>query len=140
MSIVVRDVNNGLGVKIYGSGTITGEEFIEVMEKHLTQDKERFRQYRYSLSDYTNVNKFELSVSDIQYVAGLCKTAAMANPDAIVAIVADKNISYGLSRMWQILTDDTDWEINIFRNRDEAEVWIRIRANEKHGIKQLSFE
>jgi hypothetical protein len=59
MPIEIKDLEGGLGNIILGRGIVTEEEFVDVLKKHLTQDKEKFKKYRYSLTDYTAVTKVE---------------------------------------------------------------------------------
>ena len=41
--------------------------------------------------------------------------------------------------MWEILADETKWEIMVFQNREDAEDWIRQKVKEKYGIGDLTF-
>ena len=110
-----------------------------MLKKHLTQDKEKFRKFRYSLSDLTAVSKVEVPTKAIELIAEFCRSAAIVNPKAVVAAVADQDLIYGLARMLEILRDETDWENEVFRNREDAEAWIRERVKEKYGIDNLTF-
>ena len=56
-----------------------------------------------------------------------------------VAHVATKDIAFGLCRMWEILSDETKWEIMVFRNREDAEAWIMQKVKDKCGIGDLTF-
>jgi hypothetical protein len=73
-------------------------------------------------------------------VSSICRTAAAAvNPDAIVAVVAETDLTYGLSRMWEIMCDEIDWEIRIFRSTEEARNWIMERVKERWNIIDLTI-
>ena len=41
-----------------------------------------------------------------------------------MAIVAGTTVGYGLSRMFQTLADETDYEIEVFRKVDDALKWL----------------
>ena len=41
--------------------------------------------------------------------------------------------------MTQMLLDGTEWEYEVFRNREDAEAWIRERVSEKFGIDDLAL-
>jgi len=75
----------------------------------------------------------------IERIAVVSKNAAAVNPDIVIATVADQDIMYGLSRMAQTLRDRTDLENDVFRNRQDAEAWIRERVKEKYGIDDPVF-
>ena len=139
MALIIKDLDNGIGSLIIGSGVITREEYVSVLKKHLSEDLEKFRKYRYNLADYTAALKVEVLPEDIKMIAGLCKEAAKINNETILARVATKDITFGLSRMAEAFMHETGWEIMVFRTRDEAEAWIRKRVMEKFGIENLEF-
>ena len=139
MTIEIKDVKDGLGNVILGSGIVKEEEYIDVMKKYLTQDEEKFKKYRYSLADWTAINEAKISSDAVQLIARLCKQAAKVNPNIIVGSVTDQNYIFGLARMAYIMRDDTDWENKAFRNRAEAEAWIKQRVKEKYSIDDLTF-
>jgi aconitase A len=140
MPIEVKNVNGGIGVSIVGRGVVTEREYLHTLRKHLTQDPEKFKKYRYSLSDYTAVTKVEVSTEAIWSIAELCKSAAKVNPDAVVAIVVDRDYLFGLSRMMETVMDDVEWDYLIFRNKEDAETWIRQRVWQKYSIDDLIFD
>jgi hypothetical protein len=140
MPLEVISLDGGIGNTIVGQGKVTEQEYVEVMTKHLTQDEDKFRKYRYSLSDYTAVTGLEVPTSAIKKMMQLARVSAATNPAAIVAIVANQDLVFGLSRMSEILLDATEWEISVFRSRDEAEEWIRRRVNARFGIAELTME
>ena len=139
MSLIIKDLDNGIGSLIIGSGVITREEYVTVLKKHLSEDLEKFRKYRYNIADYTAVLKVEVLAEDIRMIAGLCREVAKKNNEIILARVAPKDITFGLSRMSEAFLDETGWEIMVFRARDEAEAWIRKRVMEKFGIENLKL-
>jgi len=139
MPIEIKDSDGGLGNIIIGRGIVTEEELVDALKKHLTQDKDKFKQYRYSLSDYTATTKLEVSTQKIKLIAEYGKRAAIGNPEAIVAVVANQDLIYGLTRMWEALLAGTNWETMAFRNREDAEAWIKERVKERYGIDDLTF-
>ena len=139
MPIEIKDLDDGMGVSIIGRGVVTEEEYVDTLKKHLTQDKNKFKKYRYSISDYTAATKEKVPTKAINLIAQLCKEAALVNPDAVVAVVADKDITYGLSRMWEFFLGEIIWEVMVFRSRHDAETWVKKRVNEKFGINDLTM-
>ena len=140
MSINIRDVDGGLGNIITGRGIIIDEEYVDSLKKHLTQDEDKFKKYRYSLSDYTATTEIDIATESVDLIAHYCRKASVVNPEAVVAIVADEDLIYGLARMWEILIDETDWDTMVFRKREDAEAWIRERVKEKYEINDLTFD
>ena len=139
MAITISDSDGGLGNIIQVEGKVTEAELLPALKEHLTQDPEKFRRYRYSLSDYTAVTSIDLSGSSVESIARYCKEASRINPDAVVTIVAARDLVFGLSRMWEAWLEDTDWETMIFRTSEGAEEWVRQRVEEKYGITSLTF-
>ena len=139
MPIEIKDSDNGLGVVITGRGIVTEDEYLELFKEHLAQAGDQFKKYRYSLNDWTEVSAVEVTSDAIAQIAELCKQAAKINPDPVVAHVAARDITFGLARMWENLAYETKWEIMIFRQREDAEEWIRQIVKEKYGIIGLTF-
>ena len=77
-----------------------------------------------------------MTSADIVALADLHKKVEQLVPDCVVALVADKNVTYGLGRMWQTRLDvrEVGWEVHVFRTRPEAEEWLRARVREKYGF------
>ena len=135
----IKDSDGGLGNYISVTGVASSEEFVDVFKKHLEQDEEKFKKYLYSLCDYTGIRQFDLSNPMIQQLADMSVRAMEINPDAIVALVADQDLYFGLSRMFEALVFDAGWETNVFGSKEEAVEWIRERVNDKFGIDNLTF-
>ena len=47
-----------------------------------------------------------------------------------MAIVAPRDLEYGLSRMWQAFVEDNGWETMVFRSREQAEEWVREKVSQ----------
>ena len=45
-----------------------------------------------------------------------------------MAIVARQDLIYGLGRVFEVLAEETGWEIMITRSMDEAGAWIKKRV------------
>jgi len=140
MPIEIKDVDGGLGNLIIGSGVVTGEEYVNAIKKHLSQDKEKFKKYRYSISDYTAAVRDEIHTDDIKTIVNFCERAARMNPHAVIAIVADKDFAFGLSRMWEMLMGQAEWEIKVFRSRGDAERYIISKVKELFDINDITFQ
>ncbi len=137
MPIEMKDSDNGLGVIVTGRRIVSENEYVNSYKKHLSQDRNKYQ--KYSLNDWSTVTEVKVSSDAIAQIAELCKNAAKINPDVIVAHIANKDITFGLSRMWEMLSDETKWEVMVFRNREDAEAWIRQKVEEKYGIGDLTF-
>ena len=139
MPLEIIDLDNGLGNLITARGVLSENEFLETLIKHLTQDKDKLKKYRYSLGDYTGVTEFNVSTQAIETIASYCRSAAKNNPDAIVATIAKSDLLFGMARMSEILRGDTGWEESVVRDIHEAKEWIKKRVKEKYGIEDITF-
>jgi len=63
---------------------------------------------------------------DIRKVADFLKERGGYTGNVQHAIVVSRTVSYGLSRMLQMLMDDTPWEVAIFEDPEEAERWLGV--------------
>jgi hypothetical protein len=114
MPVEIKDLDDGLGTFIRGWGIVTEKELINALKKHLAQDKDKIKKYRYSLSDYSAITKAEISTETVKLRADILLSAANINPDIIVATVATEDYLYGLSRMGEILRSKANWEEMVF--------------------------
>ena len=140
MPIEIVDVDDGAGALITMTGIIAEAELAEAYEPHLNQDREKFRRYRFSLTDLRGVTELKLSTHAVQDHARRCARAAERNPDAVVAVVAEQDLEFGLARMWQMLAEGTGWQIRVFRSDERARNWIRERVREEWNITDLTFD
>ena len=140
MPIEIKDLDGGLGTYIRGWGVVKEGELTNQLKIHTSQDKEKFLKYRYSLSDYTEITKADVSDTNLQLTADILLKAASINPDVIVATVAHEDFIFGLARMGEILRGSGGWEEMVFRNIEEAKNWIRQRVKEKFGIESITFK
>ena len=139
MPIIIKDLDDGIGVSITGQGTLKDDEFTNALKKHLTQDQDKFKKYRYSLADYTGITRVEVSSETIRYIADLCISAAKVNPRVVHADVANQDLIFGLARMAEILRNQAGWETMVFRNRKDAIFWIEEKVKEKYGFSDLTI-
>ena len=139
MPVEIKDCDDGLGVTISGRDSITDQQWLDEFKKHLTQEEDKFRKYRYSLSDYSAVTEVDVSNASIQALAELCIQASKINPYPVVAIVAPSDLAFGLARMTETLISETYWKTEVFRSRQEAVEWIKKEVSNWYGIEELSL-
>jgi hypothetical protein len=64
----------------------------------------------------------------------IARSHSYAVPGLLVAVVAERNVVFGLTRMWEVFVEGIGWEIKIFPSMAEAQSWIRTRAKEKFQL------
>ena len=139
MPIEIKELDGGLGIFIRGWGISIEGELINELKKYLMQDKEKLKKYRYSLSDYSAITKADISTKTVELTADFLLSIANINPDIIAATVVSQDFLFGLARMGEILRSKASWEEMVFRNREDAEKWIKERVKKKYGIETLTF-
>ena len=80
------------------------------------------------LLDHTKLNTGPLTVDDVQAIAIISGQYSEQLGTAKVAIVVDRDLDYGMTRMWQVLVENQTISYasaKIFRNRDEAWAWLK---------------
>ena len=80
------------------------------------------------LLDHTELNTGPLTVDDVQAIAIISGQYNEQLGTAKVALVVDRDLDYGMTRMWQVFVEShtTSYaSAKIFRNRDEAVAWLK---------------
>jgi hypothetical protein len=135
MPITIDYVDNGLGIVLLGEGVVTGEEWIQC-NKEMFSSIEKLKKCRYGIIDYTKATKLIASEDHVRAIVQQDKMASEFLPKAIVAVVAQEDLEFGLSRKWETVIEmaGIPWETMVFRNRDQAEAWIKKTIKERYNI------
>ncbi len=135
MPIQVRYLDNGIGIMFIGEGIVTGEDVINA-NKITFASEEKMKNYKYGFIDYSNALHFDASEDDAEIIANQDLEASKFIPDAILAILAKKDLVFGLNRMWEMIAENAglQWETMVFRDREKAELWIKDRIRDKFNI------
>ena len=140
MSFKVTFIDDGLGTLITAWDEMTEEDHIESVRQHLLRDTEILKKVRFNISDYVNSEGVAVSSEAVNKISEMCQRASKINNDIVIAIVAKADHIYGMSRMWEMLSEETGWETMVFRDLDIAKNWIRKRVKEKFGLEGLTFK
>lgn len=128
MPVTYQYVENKQGVIITATGVVDGVEFINKIEE-IFSDEQTIRNYKYGLVDYTQLDKFNISIPQIATLAKVHIEASKYNPDIIVGFAINKAVIYGLVRVWMTYALFTGWKVNIKKTVPEIRNWI----NEKYA-------
>jgi hypothetical protein len=76
------------------------------------------------LCDYSRIENFDVTPRDIEEI-----TAWQTSIDPLIgngrcAVVASKDSVFGMSRMWEILSSDSSQQICVFRQMNNAVLWL----------------
>lgn len=120
---VLIEVKDGKGILLLSSGIVTGQEFLEISRNLVSKHNQGLR---YAIVDITDFDGIHASTAEIRTIALENKRLAeIAEPGMRVAIAAQRDIAFGLARMWEAFAShDTGWRISVFRSRSEADAWV----------------
>jgi len=145
MPIEIQDCDGGNGNIIASRGVVTDQMLIDILGKHLMQDNEKIKSYKYILLDHTALAKMDVTNETVESIADLCADTSRANPDPVVAMVTNVSMGAGIdlinrvSRLYALFINRSCWETMVFRTKSEAVRWLRGKVKEKFGIDDLTF-
>ena len=124
MPYTFRIIDDGTGVIRTGSGVVTADEIIT--SAHETRSNPgRARKLTHALVDFSTITELRISNHEMHSVVHATTAVAKLTPGAVVALVAPASHAFGIARMWETLMDEAGWITGVFRERPEAETWMR---------------
>ena len=131
MPIAVRyiEVGEGIGVEMIGEGHVTGAEICDALAASYSDEILPIQKYQ--IWYLSNVESFEFPEKDFQRMVSLDLRASQTNPSIIMAVVAEEDLIFGMSRMWEAHMEmkQAGFETMTFRNREDADQWISEKMN-----------
>ena len=127
LNIVYHD--NPEGIEVCAFGLINSSEIEEVYKEIYREEKIKNR--KYLLIDRSKCIESTMSVEGIKNIAALDSNALKMNPHLIIAHIAPTDVQYGLTRIWLAHMDNQNYSLNIFRDRESAESWIKSKLEGK---------
>jgi hypothetical protein len=127
MSIKIDYLENGAGIEIIASGTVTGSEIIESHKE--IYNAENLKRQKYQIIDRTECKEYLVSNVEVERIAEIDKKASETNPNIIIAIVASTDLQFGMSRVWQVYVEKSNYLTKVFRDREGAENWLKETLN-----------
>ena len=105
------------------SGDIEVERFSDVLDAIFTHDNwESGTPY---IIDHSDLDAGLVTVEGVRRIALMARDRRSKYGVTKSAIVAPRDLEYGLSRMWLVFVgDEEDVNTRIFRNREEAITWV----------------
>ena len=131
MAIQINYLDNGIGIEIVATGTVTGEEIITA-HKEIYND-ENLRKQKYQIIDRTHCTKYQVTSEEVEEISDIDNRASEINPNIIIAIISTTSLQYGISRMWQAYIKDNRFVTKIFEDRASADAWIKNQLDNNSG-------
>jgi len=111
------------------TGAVRARDLVK-MNESLYETPEHIRAIRYQICDLTGVTDVDVPSAEMTQLAKQDTQAAASNPNMLIAMVGDRDLTYGLARMWEAYAAGPGLETMVFRNRAAAEEWIRGKLGE----------
>ena len=127
MPVRVEYTEDKIGVVIYHEGVVTGEELFAAISQ-VYQDS-RYPYLKYWIGDRTDCTDFQAGYECQQKIVGLNRKESSRNPGMLLALVSPKDLAFGMSRMFQALSEGDLFKKEVLRDRDSAEKWIKEELN-----------
>jgi hypothetical protein len=119
----VNYLENGYGIEIIASGTVTGEEIIDAHKE--IYKKETLKKLRYKIVDRTDCTKYQVYPDEIEKIAVMDDDASKINPNIIIAVISTTSLQYGMTRMWQAYLTNNLFITRNFSDRISADKWVK---------------
>jgi hypothetical protein len=129
MPFEVQVLQGGMGRRWVFSGVVSGKELIANNE-HVFKSK-LYEGVRWLLIDYTATTAMEVSPGEIRTIKKQDDRLATVLPELVTAVVVHYDLGFGMSRMWEMLTERPGWSTRVFRSVGEAEAWLREEVRRK---------
>ena len=91
------------------------------------------------LLDYRYATNIDITKEDIRRIADQDIKNKMVFDRSKCAIVVASDLGYGLSRMWKILSEESQIESDIFRNIEDAFRWLELEEHVFDSIQDLTL-
>lgn len=131
MPIQIHILQEGMGRLWVCRGVLSGKELIANNERILSG--KQYEGVRWVLIDETETT-MDISAEEIRTIRQQDDRLAAVLPELITAVVSPYDVGFGMSRMWEILTERPGWSTHAFRSRPEAEAWLREEVRRKFAM------
>lgn len=119
-------LDKGRGIKLIATGNVDGEALVAANRRFLTEFDTQFAQCEYWYSDYSNLNGAGVLPQHAKDIANL--SLQSSKDDLLLATFAPGTLEFGMTRMWEALTDRKSWKAGVFRNIDELTAWLNAES------------
>ena len=123
----IEDKNTGI-IDTW-SGPITGKEILSRLRSLFSDNA--FGEYKFWITDFSDVTDFSMSTEEILEVVRLDKEAQKINSEIIIIVIAEKDLHFEKSRMWEMLSFEICWEKMISNNKEQAYTFLKNRMKTK---------
>jgi len=114
-------------VRFVGCGLLSRDEFLRCVSD--AASRPGFEDHFGHLVDLRAVDELEATMGDFSERVDADARLVEGWPSVRVALVCSSDLMYGISRMYQSLSNVANVDVEIFREIDEAERWLAEHEN-----------
>lgn len=123
MPFSISLTNEGALVTTRYYGVLNADDLLQSYRQRYT-DAEQIKKYRLLIADYSEVSRVDTDGLDVTVLAQMVVSASKINPKVSLVSIMPDDLQFGLGRMWQGYTLDSNWKIGIVRTKAEADHWL----------------
>ncbi len=127
MTIKINRIDDGIGIEIVATGSVTGEEIIEAHQE--IYSTENLKRQKYQIIDRTECTEYIVSNEEVKEIAAIDTLASKTNPEIIIAVISSTDLQFGISRVWQAYVEESNFLTQVFRDKVEAKKWLEGQLN-----------
>jgi len=125
-------LHGGMGRRWVFRGVLSGKDLIARNEKILSSKS--YEGVRWLIIDETAVTSLDLSSEQIRTIKQQDDRLERVLPQLVTAVIVPSDLVYGMTRMWEMVTERPGWSVQAFRSAAEAEAWLREEVQRKFGV------
>jgi len=116
-------IDNTIGlIRTTATGRVTGDDLVTYYKR--LRSHPDFRSNLNEIFDLTDVTDANVDAADVRRLSGVTEEFTRHGVTVKVAIIAPRDLEFGLSRMYEMLQDQSMNDVRVFRDRADAEGWI----------------
>ncbi|MGC1617587.1 MAG: hypothetical protein WA765_03770 [Candidatus Acidiferrum sp.] len=132
MPLETHILHGGMGRRWVFSGVLAGQDLI-ARNDHIF-NSQSYEGVRWLIIDETAVTSLDLTGEQIRTIKRQDDRLALVLPEMVTAVIVPSDLGFGMTRMWEMLTERPGWSVRAFRSMAAAEIWLRAEVHRKFGI------
>ncbi|MCW3807571.1 hypothetical protein [Plebeiibacterium marinum] len=111
----------GANIIVKFSGLVSYQEINEA--DGIIYGNKHFDQMQYQVFDFSGIDGFNVNELEMKMIGTLDKASSHWNNSVKVAVITDDPKIVELTRVYEGVMDDSDWETKIFKSMEDALKW-----------------
>ena len=133
MPITIKYLNDGEGVVLKGCGNCGAIDFFAMQRDLFNRELSKGCAIKYVFCDYSEVESIDSPSQSFVDIADQANTETKFKRETLMAMVGSSDLMFGVERVFSSYLDKENWEVMVFRCRNNAYNWLRERVKEKYG-------